>query len=181
MYSVEKSNAEVGENIELLWKLESVESVRQTMSIEQQTCENHFKETVRQQNDGRIVVKLPLKKDRNVLGNSLDVAMHRFLSLEKRLIKNVTLREEYNLFMKEYAELGHMSPIDVRTLKNTNFYIPHHCVLKPESVSTKLRVVFDGSCKSSSQISLNDKMMVGPTIQNDYLSRYFVSDVIAMG
>lgn len=47
------------------------------------------------------------------------------------------------------------------------FYLPHHPVLKEDSVTTKIRVVFDGSAKTSTGISLNECLMVGPTIQND--------------
>ncbi|XP_055613760.1 uncharacterized protein LOC129760181 [Uranotaenia lowii] len=43
-------------------------------------------------------------------------------------------------------------------------------VLKPESTTTKLRVVFDASCRTSTGVSLNDALMVGPTVQNDLLS-----------
>ncbi|KYM97734.1 hypothetical protein ALC62_11575 [Cyphomyrmex costatus] len=45
--------------------------------------------------------------------------------------------------------------------------LPHHAVLKPDSDTTKLRVVFDASAKTSSGLSLNDVQMVGPTIQQD--------------
>lgn len=48
-----------------------------------------------------------------------------------------------------------------------NYFLPHHCVLKPESTSTKLRVVFDGSCKTSTNLSLNDILFVGPTVQDE--------------
>ena len=47
------------------------------------------------------------------------------------------------------------------------FYLPHHCVFKEESTTIKLRVVFDGSAKTSNGISLNDSLMVGPFVQND--------------
>ena len=47
------------------------------------------------------------------------------------------------------------------------FYLPHHCVFKEDSTTTKLRVVFDGSAKTSNGISLNDSLMVGPVVQND--------------
>ena len=50
-----------------------------------------------------------------------------------------------------------------------HYYIPHHCVIRPESVSTKLRVVFNASFLSSLQLSLSDSIMVGPTIQNTLL------------
>ena len=46
-------------------------------------------------------------------------------------------------------------------------FLPHHCVFKEDSTTTKLRVVFDGSAKTSSGISLKDALMVGPTIQDD--------------
>ena len=38
------------------------------------------------------------------------------------------------------------------------------------STSTELRVVFDGSAKTTSGISLNDRLMVGPEIQKDLFS-----------
>ena len=54
------------------------------------------------------------------------------------------------------------------------FYLPHHAVHK-ESTTTPLRVVFDGSMKSSSGVSLNDCLHVGPTVHpplNDVLIRF---------
>ena len=39
--------------------------------------------------------------------------------------------------------------------------------IKEESTTTKLRVVFDASAKSSSGMLLNDNLFVGPTIQLD--------------
>lgn len=50
------------------------------------------------------------------------------------------------------------------------YYLPHHCVLKTTSETTKLRVVFDGSCRSTSGVSLNDVLVVGPTVQQDLFS-----------
>jgi hypothetical protein len=50
-----------------------------------------------------------------------------------------------------------------------NYFLPHHVVLKPESSSTKLRVVFDGSAKTSTGWSLNDVLKVNPTVQQDLI------------
>ena len=66
--------------------------------------------------------------------------------------------------------MQHMEVVPEAALEvpdDQSFYLPHHCVFKEDSTTTKLRVVFDGSAKTSSGISLNDALMVGPTIQDD--------------
>jgi len=56
-------------------------------------------------------------------------------------------------------------------MKNaTSFYLPHHCVFKASGQPSKIRVVFDASCKSSTGISLNDVLTVGPVVQQDLMS-----------
>ena len=49
-------------------------------------------------------------------------------------------------------------------------YLPHHAVMKDGSTTTKVRVVFDGSAKTSTGISLNEAQRVGPVVQNDLFS-----------
>lgn len=41
----------------------------------------------------------------------------------------------------------------------------HHAVLRPDSTTTKLRVVFDGSVKGSKKVSLNDLLFNVPIVQ----------------
>ena len=53
--------------------------------------------------------------------------------------------------------------------------MPMHAVYKHSSTTTKIRVVFDASVKSSSSVSLNDTLMVGPTLHStltDVLLRF---------
>ena len=73
--------------------------------------------------------------------------------------------------MNEYVSLGHMSKISA-PLEETisNYYMPHHGVLKPHSTTTKLRVVFNVSSKTSSELSLNDILLKGPCIQEQLFS-----------
>jgi len=83
----------------------------------------------------------------------------KFLKIEQRLLKQPQLKKDYADFLKEGAA-------EVR--KNCpNFYMPHHGVLKETSSTTKLRVVFNGSEKSSNGVSLNDILMMGPKVQDD--------------
>lgn len=63
-------------------------------------------------------------------------------------------------------------------------YLPHHAVMKEDSIITKLRVVFDGSCKTSSGKSLNDILRVGPIIQSElfaiitrFRQQYVITDI----
>lgn len=91
--------------------------------------------------------------------------MKRFYSLERKLYRNPELLEHYKDFLKEYESLGHMRELS-HDSSDEGFYLPHHCVIKERSATTKVRVVFDASAKSSSGISLNDTLLIGPTIQD---------------
>jgi hypothetical protein len=46
-------------------------------------------------------------------------------------------------------------------------YLPRHPVIRADSVTTKVRVVFDASARPSSGKSLNDLLMIAPTIPDD--------------
>lgn len=54
-----------------------------------------------------------------------------------------------------------------KTLREPSCILPHHGVLKLDSLTTKLRVVFNASAKTSSGYSLNDLMNCGPNLQQD--------------
>jgi len=47
------------------------------------------------------------------------------------------------------------------------FYMSHHGIVKETSSTAKLRVVFNGSEKSSNGVTLSDIMMAGPKVQDD--------------
>lgn len=54
--------------------------------------------------------------------------------------------------------------------KKPRNYLPHHPVIKESSSTTKIRPVFDASCKTDNGNSLNSELLVGPTIQSDLFS-----------
>ncbi|XP_062141968.1 uncharacterized protein LOC133850025 [Drosophila sulfurigaster albostrigata] len=114
-------------------------------------------------------VTLPLRKPDGIqLGHSRSIALAQFLKNENRLSRNDSLKEQYNAVLQEYVDLGHMTPISPQAIVTTpNFYLPHHAVLKPDSTTTKVRVVFNASCPSSYGKSLNDFLHSGPILQSD--------------
>ena len=162
------NNDFLDKSLQRFWEIENHEPLLPNWSDSEKLCEKYFVDTVSRQDNGRIIVRLPLKEDRSVLGNSYETAKRRFLSLERRLQNNPELKKLYCEFMNEYITLNHMEQTSTDiVIKNHNYYLPHHCVIKPDSTSTKLRVVFDGSCKTTSGKSVNSIMHIGPTIQPD--------------
>ncbi|XP_049301860.1 uncharacterized protein LOC125775373 isoform X1 [Bactrocera dorsalis] len=150
-----------------LWELETVDWKPNPISPDHRICERHFIATTQQDTTGRIIVRLPFKDNPAALGASFDIARCRFLANERRLSQSPVTYFQYVSFMEEYERLGHMSAVEAPKLDEPHYYIPHHCVLKPTSASTKLRVVFDASCQTTTQTSLNDLLLVGPTIQTE--------------
>lgn len=139
--------------------------------LEEQQMVQHFRENTIRNEDGRFVVRLPLKGDNNNLGESLAVATSRFLSIERRLMRDSWLKEEYVKFMNQYLGLGHMQEVQHETnIPERSWYLPHHAVIKASSITTAVRVVFDASAKSSNGISLNEALINGPKVQEDLFS-----------
>lgn len=152
------------------WNLEEVNSKSSQYLPEEKLCEEHFIQNTTRLSDGRFCVRIPIKQNPSVLGNSYNRATQFLYSLERRLVKNTEFSQLYHDFMTEYQLLGHMTPIKSCNINFNNYFIPHHGILRENSTTTKLRVVFNASCPSTSNISFNDIQMVGPTVQDDLLS-----------
>ncbi|KAL4103482.1 hypothetical protein QTP88_018858 [Uroleucon formosanum] len=139
----------------------------QPAAVEQ--AEKHFASTVSRDTNGRFIVKLPFARDPHVLGDSRQMAQRRFLNLEKCFAKEPGLAQRYKTFMAEYLSMDYMEVADPE-YSGPVYYLPHHAVLKAESLTTKLRVVFDSSAVSTSGLSLNDILLKGPKTQPDLIN-----------
>lgn len=144
-------------------------SIKGRRHLEKLEAEVQFITTVQRNSEGRFIVRLPLSKYRQQLGNSLNMARTRFLNLERRLLKNQTLAKSYNDFILEYLSMGPMEKIE-DPVEEGCYYLPHHAVIKQNSLTTKTRVVFDASTITTSGLSLNDILLCGPTVQCDLYS-----------
>ncbi|XP_055527073.1 uncharacterized protein LOC129719703 [Wyeomyia smithii] len=164
------ATADIRDLLARFWDHESCHS-KSTYSPEESACEDLFARTTTRDEDGKYVVTLP-KKDYLLkqLGESKSIALKHFLGLEIRFELKPEWKAQYKDFIAEYLKLGHMRPVSEETEPSPAYYLPHHAVIKPDSLTTKLRVVFDASCKTSTGISLNDALMVGPVVQEDLLS-----------
>lgn len=79
--------------------------------------------------------------------------------MERKFANHPQLAKDYSAFMDEYEALGHMQLAHV---KPDSYFIPHQAVFQASSSTTKLRVVFNASRKSSPGSSLNNLLMIGP-------------------
>ncbi|UYV63877.1 hypothetical protein LAZ67_2005876 [Cordylochernes scorpioides] len=160
------SELESEDLIKRFWELESI-PLEEIPTKEEKDCESHYLKNVVRDESGRYIVRLPFKESAEKLGQSKSIAISRFLNLEKRLEQNENIYVQYKQFMNEYIRLGHMQASSSLQTE-PKYYIPHHCILKAQP--TKLRVVFDASTKTTTQISLNDLLHVGPKLQNNIFS-----------
>ncbi|CAB0012277.1 unnamed protein product [Nesidiocoris tenuis] len=60
--------------------------------------------------------------------------------------------------------MGHMSP----ATSPGSFVVPHFAIVR-DSPTSPVRVVFDGSCRDTSGLSLNDRLLTGPPLQKRHL------------
>lgn len=158
------------DQLKRFWELEEVKMTLPLTKGDLE-CEKQFENDTFRNEQGQFVVKFPLKHSPSMLGNSKEIASKRFLSLERKFV-DPNFKKLYFDFIHEYESLGHMTKVLDSVSNNSNnisYFLPHHGVLKEESITTKLRTVFDGSCPSSSGWSLNDIQYVGPKVQNDII------------
>ncbi|XP_004520969.1 uncharacterized protein LOC101453560 [Ceratitis capitata] len=157
------------------WEQEEV-SGAQTQTDEDTICEDLYRNTTYRRNDGRYVVKIPFKPE---FPNSMDLghsrlsAQQQYISIEPNLEKKPDLQKIYAEVLEEYQTLDHMERVNsqeiIRDGKYFSFFLPHHAVIKPDSKTTKVRVVFNASKLSHSGLSLNDVLHTGRILQNDLL------------
>ncbi|XP_015189927.1 PREDICTED: uncharacterized protein LOC107073745, partial [Polistes dominula] len=108
---------------------------------------------------------MPLKSPPTVLGDSYQTAHRSLQRILRRLGRDTQYDRLYTQFMREYEQAQHMLKLnDSSVSRRPHYYLPHHGVLKPDSSTTKLRVVFNGSSASSTGHSLNDIMHAGPNL-----------------
>ena len=118
-------------------------------------------------------VSLPWKIDcLPYLKDNYELVLGRLNSLYSRLKENPELLKEYDAVFKEQLEKGIIEKVNQSndTVQSHIHFLSHHCVIRRNHNTTKLRVVFDGSAKSgSNSLSLNECLHQG----DNYLPQIF--------
>ena len=117
--------------------------------------------------DGGYSLCFPQKEDHRTLPSNYSVCSGRTRSLAYRLAKTPELLKQYGKIIEEQERRGFIEKIDDDSHKMNVHYIPHHPV-KKESSTTPIWIVYDCSCKQTSDSpSLNDCLHSGPPTLND--------------
>lgn len=154
---------EIDNNLQRFWEFEEL-SLCDKKDLEQEMAEQMFSESHYWDETGRHVVKIPIKPQISELGSSREIALTRFFMLKKRGQRDPEFWQQYVQFMREYESLGHMIEADGPPEPGSMvYYIPHHGIKSGQ----KFRVVFDGSCLTDKDISLNDAQFIGPKLQRN--------------
>ena len=112
--------------------------------------------------------------------------MGMLISTEKRLAKNEEHTKVYQKQIEDMIErevARKLSETELENYKGPIHYISHHEVLKPDSKSTPVRIVFNSSARYMGHM-LNDYWAKGPHLLNDLLGvliRFRENDIAMIG
>lgn len=177
VHKVLLNHATIDDQLAKFWEIEETSSIRR-LTADEKSCETFYEKTVSRDIHGRIHVRIPMKHDDVIFGESQRFAVQRQLLIERRFETNPYFAKEYRKYMAQYYELGHMrevvgAPVDLtrnRAMLLTSrleYYISHHAVINEASSTTKLRVVFDASRRTTNGVALNEQMLIGPRLQDN--------------
>ncbi|XP_045477885.1 uncharacterized protein LOC123683032 [Harmonia axyridis] len=158
-------------SLQKFWELDSLPSV-EPISPDNKLCDQIFSDQHYRDSEGRYVVSLPFRSCLPQFTGMRELALQRFFTLERRLLKTPDLYKLYVEFMRDYLESNHMEIIPYDCINRNSYYLPHHCVVKAQNSQSKIRVVFNASAKSpcSEEGSLNDHLLTGKKLQRDIIS-----------
>ena len=173
---VDKRNIE--ENVNRLWDLETLE-IRQNDEVH---------ETVKDDiifTGNRYSVGLPWKIGHNKLPSNYENCVARLQGQLRKFKKDPIIFEECNKIVTEQLENGVIEPVAELDEAERVHYLPSQTVVRAEAETTKVRLVFDASCKDrKAGTSLNDCLHVGPSLTPflfDILLRFRENRVALVG
>ena len=147
------------------WGSEQPDKAPEPFTSTEEQVQAHYNNTFSYcPSNQRYTVELPKNADVPALGDSRSQALSCYINNERSILRR-KVWEPFQEVVKSYLELGHAELVPPQeSLPPVHYYLPMHSVTKQSSTSTKLRVVLDGSATTTSGISLNQSLLIGPTL-----------------
>ena len=142
------------DRLKQFWELESLGITKNEASVY-----DKFVQQIRF--DGqRYEISLPWKEHHPPLP---DHCCKRLIGLIKRLKQTPQLLKEYDAIIRDQLDKGivEVLPQPTSTVSHQVHYLPHHGVVRQDKMTSKLRIVYDASAKSTGS-SLNECLYTGP-------------------
>lgn len=168
VFMTKSSAAQLNLQIQKFWATEEI-NTKAHFHPDDALCEDIFVNSISKDSEGFLIMDLPFKDNTCPdIGPSRNMAIKRFLSLERKLNSNNTLKNEYHKTIHTYIQSNYLMKVPNSIGSNPKeYYLPHHAVVKESSSTTKVRVVFDASCRSMDGTSLNNHLLTGAKLQKD--------------
>ena len=119
----------------------------------------------------RWIAEYPWIKDPKNLPHNKRVAIAKLITTEKRLARNAKHAEIYNQQIQDMVNRNvacKLTEEEFKTYRRPFHYISHHEVLKPDSKTTPVRIVFNSSVNYMGHV-LNEYWAKGPDLLNNLL------------
>ena len=156
--------------MEKFWNLEAIGVKDSGQVSDDDQALQSFNESVKFEN-GRYEVRWPWKDEQPDLQTNFALAHGRLQSLVKRISTQPEMLQRYDDTIQEQLRLGIVEKVEENEVKEDGsllHYLPHHCVIKENHSTTKLRIVYDASAKPrKAEKSLNECLHRGPVILQD--------------
>ncbi|XP_065195843.1 uncharacterized protein LOC135827242 [Sycon ciliatum] len=151
--------------LEDLWSLESLGINDNPETTDNDMVREHFNATIRKEN-GRYTVNWPWKEKAPQV--NYELARGRLVSLIKRLFTQPDILRHYDQTIRDQHASGIIEEVPNAVPTGPVHYLPHQCVQRQASTTTKLRIVYDASAKTNKDgNSLNDCLHSGPSLLPD--------------
>lgn len=170
MLTVSSQELSLDDTLRSFWELESLGINKSTQSVQKE-----FEESIAFR-DGRYEVCLSWKKSHPILPDNYENCKKRLQGLLKRLRLSPDVLRDYDGIIRQQLEQGIIQPVSKDDIGRVGevHYLPHHAVVKQDRETTKTRIVYDASAKTTGP-SLNDCLCTGPSFNQkvfDILLRF---------
>ena len=144
MHISEDNDQDLDHKLKMFWDLEAI-----GIPPNEATVYDEFESTI-QFNGERYEVSLPWKEAHAPLPDNYDLSLKRLVGLLKRLKQNPGILQQYNMVIREQIEQGIVEFVDTQTRPHSLVhYLPHHAVIREDKATTKLRIVYDASSRTT--------------------------------
>jgi hypothetical protein len=158
---VRNEHEQLTEVLDKFWNTESIGIAQESEAIPQE----FLRDVKYDEAQSRYQVSLPWKEGCLIESSGYPQCVKRLEHVYSRLKSQPELLKEYDNVMRQQLETGIIEPVSKPTEFDSTHYLPHHGVIRREKLTTKVRVVFDGSAKhGDATLSINECLEKGPNL-----------------